>query len=117
MRGLTFLSIVALLTGECAMAQSQGETTAATARVVTFLSHRSGHNILYAMKPDGTDIKAVFGGRVRDVPSIIEGVTTFSRSSLDSPKSKWSVLRFVGLRKREAGFRMAGRVTSNALGG
>jgi hypothetical protein len=28
---------------------------------VTFLSHRTGHNVLYRVRPDGTDLKPIFG--------------------------------------------------------
>jgi hypothetical protein len=40
-----------------------------------FLSHRTGNNVLYRMRPDGTEVTPVFGGEVKDVPGLGEGAT------------------------------------------
>jgi hypothetical protein len=37
--------------------------------VITFLSHRTGDNLLYKMRPNGTDIKAFYGGEIRNMPA------------------------------------------------
>jgi hypothetical protein len=43
---------------------------------VLFLSRRIGENILYQMRPDGTGVKPVFGGKVREeeLPVVTPGV-------------------------------------------
>lgn len=59
--------------------------------IVTFLSHRSGDNILYRMKPDGTEIKPIFGGTIGDIPSFTEGVTLMRQPhwTRQSPDGKY----------------------------
>lgn len=37
---------------------------------ITFLSKRTGENLLYRMRPDGTELKSIFGGPVLDAPGI-----------------------------------------------
>jgi len=40
---------------------------------LTFLSHRSGSNLLYRMRPDGGELTPIFGGVLKDVPGLSEG--------------------------------------------
>ncbi len=40
---------------------------------ITFLSHRTGENLLYRMRPDGTECKPIFGGPIKDAPGIEDG--------------------------------------------
>jgi hypothetical protein len=42
---------------------------------ITFLSHRSGNQLLYRMHPDGHDLAPIFGGEHEDVPGLREGQT------------------------------------------
>lgn len=42
---------------------------------ITFLSHRSGGNLLYKMRPDGTDVEAILGGELKGFPVVSEGVS------------------------------------------
>jgi hypothetical protein len=56
---------------------------------VTFLSHRSGHNVLYRMRPDGSDLQPIFGGQLKDMPGLGDGLAVYrdphwSRLSPDS---------------------------------
>jgi hypothetical protein len=51
----------------------------APASRITFVSHRSGENLLYVMNPDGTGIRPIFGGPLADVPTVVEG-TALCRS-------------------------------------
>lgn len=44
---------------------------------LTFLSHRSGHNLLYVSQQDGTSPKPIFGGPIGDVPSFDKSYTMF----------------------------------------
>lgn len=37
---------------------------------ITFLSHRSGKNQLYRMRPDGTELESVFGDRIDNAPAV-----------------------------------------------
>lgn len=54
------------LMGECRAAEPNGSW-------ITFLSHRSGGNLLYRMRPDGGDVTPIFGGEVKGVPGIPDG--------------------------------------------
>lgn len=44
---------------------------------ITFLSNRTGQNLLYRMRPDGAELKAVFGGRVEGLPGISPKYTVY----------------------------------------
>ena len=44
---------------------------------ITFLSHRSGHNLLYKMRPDGAEMKSFFGGPIPNVPVLSDGVVFY----------------------------------------
>ena len=44
---------------------------------ITFLSHRSGGNLLYRMRPDGSEVTPIFGGELRGVPGLSEGQTLY----------------------------------------
>ncbi len=56
-----------------------GECEAQTANNgwITFLSHRSGGNLLYKMRPDGTALTPIFGGELKGVPSIPAGMVYY----------------------------------------
>jgi len=49
----------------------------APASRITFVSHRSGENLLYVMNPDGTGIRPIFGGPLADVPTVVEGTALY----------------------------------------
>jgi hypothetical protein len=44
---------------------------------ITFVSRRSGGNLLYVMNPDGTALKPIFGGPLANVPMVVEGTTLY----------------------------------------
>lgn len=44
---------------------------------ITFLSHRIGDNLLYRMRPDGSECRPIFGGPVKDAPGIGEGMSLY----------------------------------------
>src|SRR5260370_21806639 len=44
---------------------------------ITFLSHRSGENLLYRMRPDGTECKPIFGAPIKDPPRSGAGPTLY----------------------------------------
>ena len=46
---------------------------------ITFLSHRSGRNLLYRMRPDGSNLTPIFGGELKDVPGLTEGLSLYRR--------------------------------------
>jgi len=60
---------------------------------ITFLSHRSGDNLLYRMRPDGTDCKPIFGGPVKDAPGFDDGMTLYLEPhwTWQSPDRKYFV--------------------------
>lgn len=60
--------------GKCA-AQVRTDAAPRAKPLITFLSHRSGRNLLYTMRPDGSEIKPIFGGEIKDVPVFTAGVT------------------------------------------
>ncbi|HBE71866.1 MAG TPA: hypothetical protein DDW52_27305 [Planctomycetaceae bacterium] len=59
------------------IAYAQPPTEKQSEMVLTFLSHRSGENLLYAAKPDGTDPLPIFGGPVTDIPSFNDSYVMF----------------------------------------
>ena|GEM_PF-1567332 len=44
---------------------------------ITFLSHRSGRNLLYRMRSDGSNLTPIFGGELQDVPGLAEGLSLY----------------------------------------
>jgi hypothetical protein len=44
---------------------------------ITFLTHRTGSNLLYRMRPDGSDCKPIFGGPIKGAPGVNEGMTLY----------------------------------------
>jgi hypothetical protein len=44
---------------------------------ITFLSHRTGGNLLYRMRPDGSECKPIFGGPVKDAPGLGDGQSLY----------------------------------------
>jgi hypothetical protein len=61
----------------CAVTASAQQFQNEPHSVLTFLSHRSGHNRLYRSYPDGTNPQPIFGGPITDVPSFNESYTRF----------------------------------------
>jgi WD40-like Beta Propeller Repeat len=45
--------------------------------LITFLSHRTGRNLLYRMRSDGSEVTPIFGGELKDVPGLTEGLTLY----------------------------------------
>ena len=58
---------------------------------ITFLSHRTGRNVLYKMRPDGSQLTPIFGGEIRDVPMVVEGVKLYREPhwTRQSPNAKY----------------------------
>jgi hypothetical protein len=44
---------------------------------ITFLSHRSGENLLYRMRPDGGETTPIFGGPLKEAPGVSDGMTLY----------------------------------------
>jgi hypothetical protein len=44
---------------------------------ITFLSHRTGGNILYKMRPSGAELTPLYGVVVPNVPSVVDGTTMY----------------------------------------
>lgn len=44
---------------------------------ITFLSRRSGENVVYRMRPDGRDLTPIFGGELKGVPGLTDGQTLY----------------------------------------
>ncbi len=44
---------------------------------ISFLSHRTGDNLLYRMRPDGTECEPIFGGPITGAPGIGAGMTLY----------------------------------------
>jgi hypothetical protein len=44
---------------------------------ITFVSHRTGRNLLYRMRSDGSEVTPIFGGELKDVPGLTEGLTLY----------------------------------------
>lgn len=72
---LCYITSVSLPTLQPHSLHAQTETVARSEPVVTFLSHRSGGNILYTVKPHGADVRPIFGGPIEGLPSFTHGVT------------------------------------------
>lgn len=58
---------------------------------LTFLSHRSGHNVLYRAELDGSNPQPVLGGRIDDVPSFDDRYVMFCEPhwTRQSPNGKY----------------------------
>ncbi len=74
MRSLHALPILVLtaftITGECAADEPARSW-------ITFLSRRSGGNLLYKMRADGSELTPIFGGDLKDVPGLSPGLTLY----------------------------------------
>ena len=59
---------------------------------ITFLSHRTGENVLYRMQPDGSDLQANFGGELKDTPGLPWGMKWYRQPhwSRQSPTGRIS---------------------------
>lgn len=70
-----FVAIIAIsLAATSVSAQTKQEPTET---LLTFLSHRSGHNLLYKSQPDGNNPQPIFGGPILDVPSVNSSYAMF----------------------------------------
>lgn len=58
---------------------------------ITFLSRRSGENLLYKMRPDGSAVTPIFGGELKGMPGIPEGATLYREPhfAFQSPDRKY----------------------------
>lgn len=92
---LTGLSVLCCSSpaGERQAAADAGAATSAGESWITFLSHRTGHNILYKMHPDGSDLQPIFGGPVEDAPGLPPELTLYMEPhwTRQSPDRKWFV--------------------------
>ena len=62
---------LAVLTATVSVAGEPG------AEWITFVSHRSGRNLLYKMRPDGSELSVIFGGELKGMPGVPEGLTLY----------------------------------------
>ncbi|HWE35999.1 MAG TPA: hypothetical protein VG406_05445 [Isosphaeraceae bacterium] len=63
-------ALVIPLATVCPAAEPEG-------RWITFVSHRSGRNLLYKMRPDGSELSVIFGGELEGMPGLPEGLTLY----------------------------------------
>ena len=58
---------------------------------ITFLSRRSGGNLLYRMHPDGSDLTPIFGGELKDLPGLREDQSLYRQPhwSRQSPDGRF----------------------------
>jgi hypothetical protein len=69
--GLSILAVtVFTMAGDC---RADGPDAA----WITFLSHRSGGNRLYRMHPDGSGVTPIFGGPLKEMPGISDGMMLY----------------------------------------
>lgn len=74
-RRLCYITVALLPAIQPYALQAQSPIVVSSGSVVTFLSHRSEGNILYTARPDGTDVRPIFGGPIEGLPSFTDGVT------------------------------------------
>jgi len=67
-------SMVLMLSAQGDALKAQTPAAVGSEHAITFLSHRTGSNLLYTMKADGTGIRPIFGGVIKDVPTFTDGV-------------------------------------------
>ena len=73
---------------------------------ITFLSHRTGGNLLYRMHPDGSGLESIFGGELKDVPGLAKGMTWYREPhwTRQSPDGRfflsWTIDRVEPLQRR-----------------
>ena len=84
-------AMVLTLWSVCSNDVQAQSTEAEPAPVVTFLSHRTGTNLLYTMNGDGREIRPIFGGLIKDVPTVGEGVALYREPhwTRQSPNGKY----------------------------
>ena len=60
---------------------------------ITFLSRRTGDNLVYRMRPDGSDLSPIFGGTIKDAPGLGNGTTLYREPhwTWQSPDRKYFV--------------------------
>ena len=63
--------VASVAAGRAAAAEPAGSSAGSW---ITFLSHRTGMNLLYRMRPDGSELKPVFGGPIPDAPGLGAGL-------------------------------------------
>ena len=90
-RSLCFAAFALLAVLQPDASQAQTSVKNQSDSVVTFISHRTGDNLLYKMKPDGTNITPFFGGPISDVPTLADGVTLIRQPhwTRQSPNGKY----------------------------
>ena len=77
MRYVLRIGLAALTLATTAVTHAQQPNANPTDTFLTFLSHRAGHNQLYACRQDGTHPSPIFGGRLNDVPSFDDSFVMF----------------------------------------
>ncbi len=60
-----------------AMTESVCRGAAPEGSFITFLSRRSGRNLLSRMRSDGSNLTPIFGGELQDVPGLAEGLSLY----------------------------------------
>jgi Tol biopolymer transport system component len=94
---ISILSMSALVAG-CDMTSTQPaddknekNDKKAEGSYITFLSHRTGRNLLYRMRSDGSEVTPIFGGELKDVPGLGHDLTLYREPhwSRQSPNRKF----------------------------
>lgn len=62
--------VAATLAADCGADEPDGSW-------ITFLSRRSGENVVYKMRPDGSGVTPIFGGKLEGMPGLAEGSTLY----------------------------------------
>jgi Tol biopolymer transport system component len=78
---------------------------------ILFLSHRTGNNLLYRMRPDGSDIEPIFGGEVKAAPGLPEGMTWYREPhwSCQSPDGNYFLSWAIDMGQPQSRYRVGPR--------
>lgn len=93
-----FLLFAFLLSGRGLPAEEYAAANPAEERLgeqswITFLSHRTGYNLLYRMRPDGSELEPILGGPVESAPGLAPELTLYIEPhwTRQSPDGKWYI--------------------------
>lgn len=91
LRYTTELFLLSLFNFNLLIAQDTEANKIELADQVTFISHRSGKNLLYRMSIDGSDVKPIFGGALKDIPVLNSDVLLYREPhwSRQSPNGEY----------------------------
>ena len=89
---------------------------------ITFVSHRTGSNLLYRMRPEGSDCTSIFGGPIKDAPGVAAEMTLYREPhwTWQSSDGQWIVfsrpLPDCDIREPSQGPKARDRKTASACG-